>query len=280
MALTFASDIEFTKLLAQQTGINLVRLMLEFATDAYDGIDARHCLSEIDSLGDQASLRVAELGPEASLRDKLRAVSLLLYDEEGFRGNRADYYDPRNSYINEVLSRREGIPISLAIVYMAVAQRAGLPVYGISAPGHFVLGCQAEGQTWYVDPFDQGEVLSQEACLRRLDRINGKRGSVRASDLQPATKLEIAVRVLRNLKAAYAMRNHWQGALPVQKRLTLLLPEMPDERRDLGLIYLRTGHVYRAIQLLEQYLTLCDCDHAEMVTPYLATAKRMLAEMN
>src|SRR5690606_31078923 len=101
---------------------------------------------------------------------------------------------------------------------------------------------------WFVDPFNGGEVLSQEACLRRLDRINGKRKSVREGDLEPATMLEIAVRVLRNLKAAYAMRNRWQEALPVQKRLTLLLPELPDERRDLGLIYLRTGHVYRSIQ--------------------------------
>jgi regulator of sirC expression with transglutaminase-like and TPR domain len=76
------------------------------------------------------------------------------------------------------------------------------------------------------------------------------------------------------------MRNRWQEALPVQKRLTLLLPELPDERRDLGLIYLRTGHVYRAIQLLDHYMTQCDCDHAEMVAPYLVTARRMLAEMN
>jgi regulator of sirC expression with transglutaminase-like and TPR domain len=280
MALTFASDIEFTKLLAQQTGINLVRLMLEFATDAYDGIDARHCLAEIDALADQAAQRVAELGPEASLREKLQAVSLMLYDEEGFRGNREDYYDPRNSYINELLSRREGIPISLGILYMAVAQRAGLPVYGVSSPGHFMLGCRLEGEIWFVDPFDRGEELSPEASLRRLDRINGKPGSVSEEDLQPATMLEIAVRVLRNLKAAYAMRNRWQEALPVQKRLTLLLPELPDERRDLGLIYMRTGHVYRAIQLLEQYLSQCDCDQAEMVRPYLITARRMLAEMN
>src|SRR5690606_32392425 len=138
------------------TGINLVRLMLEFATDAYEGVDARHCLAEIDALSEEAALRVAELGPEGSLREKLRVVSRLLYDEEGFRGNRGDYYDPRNSYINEVLSRREGIPISLGILYIAVAQRAGLPVYGVSTPGHFMLGCRLEGEQWFVDPFDGG----------------------------------------------------------------------------------------------------------------------------
>jgi regulator of sirC expression with transglutaminase-like and TPR domain len=231
-------------------------------------------------LGQQAADRVAALGPDASLRRKLRAVSRLLYDEEGFRGNRDEYYDPRNSYLNEVLFRRQGIPISLGIVYLAIAERAGLPVFGVSTPGHFVLGCEMEGETWYVDPFDGGEVLSLSACWQRIERINGQPGSVEEDDFRPASMLEIAVRVLRNLKAAYAMRNQWQEALPVQKRLTLLLPELPEERRDLGLIYLRTGYVYRAIELLEEFIGQAGSDQAEMVVPYLCTARRMLAEMN
>lgn len=280
MALTFASDIEFTKLLAQQTGINLIRLMLEFATDAYEGLDPQRCLAEVDRLAEQAAVCVAELGPDADLRDRLRAVSRMLYEQEAFRGNRDEYYDPRNSYINELLARRQGIPISLGILYLAVAQRAGLTVYGISAPGHFVLGCRQDGQQWYIDPFEGGEVLTQRDCLQRLNRINGKPGIVDEFCLRPASMLEIAVRVLRNLKAAYAMRNRWDDALPVQKRLTLLLPELADERRDLGLIYLRTGHIYRSIEMLREYLTQCDSENAEMVAPYLATARRMLVEMN
>src|SRR5688572_2359172 len=103
MALTFASDIEFTKLLAQQTGVNPVRLMVEFATDAYAGLETATCQAEVERLGQLAADRVALLGPDASLRRKLRAVSRLLYEEEGFAGNRDEYYDPRNSYLNEVL---------------------------------------------------------------------------------------------------------------------------------------------------------------------------------
>lgn len=280
MASVFASDIEFSKLLADRSGINLVRLMLEFSSDAYRGVDWLVCLAEIDRLALRAGDCLALLPAEASLRDRLQEVSRLLYEEEGFRGNRDNYYDPRNSYLNEVLARRLGIPISLGIVYMAVAQSAGLPVYGVSTPGHFVLGCQMDGETWYVDPFSDGDVLSQKACRRRVERINGEPGSVSDEQFEPATERDIALRVLRNLKAAYAMQSRWFEALPVQRRLTLLCPELPDERRDLGLISLRTGHVYRAIELLREYMTECDSEHAEMLEPYLKIAYRMQAEMN
>ena len=280
MASAFASDIEFSKLLADRSGINLVRLMLEFSSDAYQGVDWMVCLAEIDRLALRAGDRLALLSAEASLRDRLQEVSRLLYEEEGFRGNRDNYYDPRNSYLNEVLARRVGIPISLGIVYMAVAQTAGLPVYGVSTPGHFMLGCQMDGEIWYVDPFSDGDVLSQKACRRRVERINGEPGSVSDEQFEPATERDIALRVLRNLKAAYAMQSRWFEALPVQKRLTLLCPELPDERRDLGLISLRTGHVYRAVELLREYMAECDSDQAQMLEPYMKIAYRMQAEMN
>lgn len=280
MASTNATDIEFGKLLADRSGINLVRLMLEFSTDAYADVDWMTCLAEIDRLGQAAAERVSQLDPDATLRARLQEVSRLLYDDEGFRGNKDDYYDPSNSYLNEVLSRRAGIPITLGIVYMAVAQLAGLNVYGVSTPGHFVLACEQDGQTLYIDPFGRGDVLTKGACRRRIERINGQPDSITDEHFQPASVRDIAVRVLRNLKAAYAMQNRWTEALPVQKRLTLLLPDLPDERRDLGLIYLRTGHAQRAIQMLRDYVRECTEDDARLIAPYLRTALRLQAEMN
>jgi regulator of sirC expression with transglutaminase-like and TPR domain len=280
MPLASSSDIEFGKLLADQTGINLVRLMLEFATDAYTDLNRRQCLAEIERLGREARRRVMELGPLATLRERLEAVSDLLYREEGFHGNRENYYDPLNSYLNEVLHRRTGIPITLGIVYMAVAQAAGLPVYGVSAPGHFVLGCQDLTERLFVDPFTGGDVLSINACRRRIERINEEPGSVEEEHLRPAGVREIAVRVLRNLKAAYAMQDQWWEVLPVQQRLTLLLPHLMDEQRDLGLVYLRTGHVCPAIDLLQDCVQQLGPEQAEQLTPYLRAARRMQAEMN
>lgn len=274
------SDIEFSKLLADQTGINLVRLMLEFATDAYPELDRRGCLSEIERLGTLARQRVAKVGPHATLRQKLEALSEFLYREQGFCGNREQYYEPTNSYLNEVLERRTGIPITLGIVYLAVAQAAGLPVYGISAPGHFVLGCCDLDEELFVDPFNDGDVLARNACRRRIERINGEPESMTDELFRPASVREIAVRVLRNLKAAYAMDNRWWDVLPVQQRLTLLLPHLMDEQRDLGLVYLRTGHVSSAIDLIADYVEQSEPEQAELVVPYLRAARRMQAEMN
>jgi regulator of sirC expression with transglutaminase-like and TPR domain len=280
MPLASSSDIEFGKLLADQTGINLVRLMLEFAVDAYPDLDRRQCLAEIERLCREARRRVAELSPHATLREKLEAVSDFLYREEGFSGNREQYYDPRNSYLNEVLDRRAGIPITLGVVYMAVAQAAGLPVYGVSAPGHFVLGCADLDERLYIDPFSDGDVLSRNACQQRVERINGEPDSLEEEHFRPASVRDIAVRVLRNLKAAYAMQNQWWDLLPVQQRLTLLLPHVIDEQRDLGLVYLRTGHVTPAIDLLQDYVQQSEPEQAEMLAPYLRAARRMQAEMN
>ena len=132
----------------------------------------------------------------------------------------------------------------------------------------------------FIDPFNDGDVLSASACRGRIERVNGEPGSVDEEDLCPASQREIAVRVLRNLKAAYAMDNQWPAVLPVQQRLTLLLPDNLDEQRDLGLVYLRNGRPYPAIKLLEEYIRQSDDEQAEMLTPYLRAARRMAAELN
>lgn len=279
MAAEFAHENEFNKLLAGRADVDLVWLMLEFSSDAYPDVDWLSCLAEIDRLGNVARSRVAEHAPDDT-RGRLAAISRLLYQEEGFRGNCKAYYDPRNSYLNEVLSRRCGIPISLGIVYLAVARRAGLPVYGVATPGHFVLGCNAPGEPLYVDPFCAGDILDRAACQARVEECLCQKGVLTDQHFRAASMREIAVRVLRNLKAAYALEDQWEQMLPVQKRLSLLLPDYPEERRDLGLIYLRTGRAPRAVKLLEQFAQGCSKDQAREVEPFLRSARRMMAELN
>jgi regulator of sirC expression with transglutaminase-like and TPR domain len=133
----------------------------------------------------------------------------------------------------------------------------------------------------YVDPFTHGDVLSRDACRERIVESVG-RGEmvVRDKDFRPATPPEIAIRVLRNLKTAYALRNQWEPMLPVQRRLMLLLPFSKEERRDLGLVYLRTGRPKRALPILENYLKECSQAQAAEVKPYLRSARRMVVEMN
>ncbi len=276
-----ADEPEFQRLLFGDEDVDLPRLLLELARDAYPGLDAAPCLAQLDALGRNAQRRLAQLPPDRrSLRDKLAEISRMLYVEERFRGNVEAYFDPRNSYLNDVLERRTGIPITLAMVYAAVAQRAGLQAYGVATPGHFVVGCDEQRWSLYVDPFTDGDVLTRNACRRRIERMTGETGVLRREHFRPAAPLEIAVRVLRNLKGSYARYDRWAEVLPVQQRLTQLLPHAADEMRDLGLVQLRLGRPAPALELLNRYQRECTAEQAAALAPYVQTARRLLAELN
>jgi regulator of sirC expression with transglutaminase-like and TPR domain len=272
-------NCEFDKLVAGRREIDLVQFMLEIAADAYPDLDRVGCLMEIDRLGVACHDRIG-LCACGDLRDRLSAVSRLLYELEGFHGNREDYYEPQNSYLNEVLARRTGIPISLGIVYMAVAGRGGLKMFGVNTPGHFVVGCCSGGQLLFVDPFNGGDVLDEEGCRCRIEHAIGQKDALCGEHFRAAAPMDIAARVLRNLKAAHAMQQRWPEALSVQRRLAALLPHVPQERRDLGLVYLRLGQPAKALHELEPYLKVCGSQQALALAPSLQAARRMLAEAN
>ena len=276
----FSTDVEFSKLVAGRDDVQLIDLMLELAADATPGVDTAACRATLCELGKKARRRVSALPPDISLHDKLSAISRVLYADERFRGNRDEYYDPRNSLLHEVLERRLGIPITLAIVYQAVAAAAGVEVQGVGAPGHFVLRAEDAGESWYIDPFERGEILDAAACRQRIEELTGQVCAVGPEEIPAATAGEIAVRVLRNLKGAYALEEHWEAALAVQERLVLLLPDAPLELRDLGLVYLRSGRPHQALAKLAEFSRDCPPDEARNLAPYLRTARRMAAEMN
>lgn len=279
MPSNFGVDVEFPKLLAHRADVDLERLMLEFAADAYPHLDRLACYMELDRLGLRAREWLARLD-KASLRNRLSTISRLLYDTEGFHGDEETYYDARNSYLNDVLERRCGIPISLALVYQAVCRRAGLSVFGVGTPAHFVVGATDGNQTLYVDPFPDGAVLSRAACRQKIEKLLGQEGVLGDEHFQPATPQEIAIRVLRNLKTAHAMHDEWRSALHVQKRLAQLLPDVAEEHRDLGLMYLRTGHAQQALTLLEEFRAHCTEEQAEELAPFVRSARRLMAELN
>jgi regulator of sirC expression with transglutaminase-like and TPR domain len=260
-------------------GIDLVQFMLDIAADAYPDLDRVGCLMEIDRLGVACHDTIARCAC-GGVAARLAAVSRLLYEVEGFHGNREAYYEPQNSYLNEVLARRSGIPISLGILYMAVAGRGGLNMFGVNTPGHFVVGCSTGGEPLFVDPFNGGDVLDRQACQRRIEQALGNTGAVRHEDFRAAAPRDIAARVLRNLKAAHAYEHCWPRVLTVQRRLADLLPQCPQERRDLGLVYLRLGQPSQALNVWEPYLRICGSRQAAALAPSIQAARRMLAEAN
>lgn len=207
--------------------------------------------------------RLAEY--EARVREKIdadpmsrvRAINTVLFDELGFTGNQQDYYDPRNSYLNEVIDRRLGIPISLALLQLDVAHRVGLPLQGVSFPGHFLVSLPVEEGILVLDPYHKGRSIdAQELKQRAKSQMN----DVDVQDehliqlLRPASHRAILARMLRNLKALYAEREDWVRALRCTDRILTLDPKQPNELRDRGLLYFRVGHKKAAMRDLQRYL--------------------------
>ncbi len=164
----FADSPEFQRLVTGAKPVHLARIALEIAQDAYPDLDLDAYLHRIGELTERVRTRCA---PTAKVRDVLGQINWVLFVEEEMRGNREDYYDPRNSYLNEVLDRRLGIPISLSVLYWAVAEPLGLSMGGVNLPAHFMLRVNDREQPWFVDAFHAGALMNPEDCQRRLSEI-------------------------------------------------------------------------------------------------------------
>lgn len=216
--------------------------------------------------------------------DTVRAINRVLYDERGFTGNQADFYDPRNSYLNEVLDRRLGIPITLALLQMDIANRVGLPLRGVSFPGHFLVSLPLDDGVLVLDPFHRGRSIDLDELKARAQPHLGD-GEVEEEQiselLSPASNRSILARMLRNLKTLYAEREDWPRALRCADRLLVLEPDHATDMRDRGLLYLEIGHVAGAMRDLGRYLATSPAPaDAEKVRRLLMKASRGAGRVN
>ena len=239
--------------------LDLARACLEVAADAYPGLDVDGYVGEIERFARRLGDR---LEPGASAEERVIALNEFLFAELGFRGNAEKYYDPRNSYLNEVIDRRAGIPITLSVLYLEIGRRVGLPLSGVSFPGHFLVRLPMRGGTLVLDPFAGGEPQSADDLRRRLKRVlpSGAGGPVPLSELpldpflEPAGKRQILARLLRNLKGIYREADQPERLLAVLDRLIVVAPEAAGERRDRGYVYERLECWRPALQDLAEYL--------------------------
>jgi regulator of sirC expression with transglutaminase-like and TPR domain len=212
----------------------------------------------------------------------LDAMKVVLFREEGFRANEADYYDPRNSFLNEVLDRRLGIPITLSILYVEVARRVGLELLGVGFPGHFLVKCPAVGATpdLFIDPFNGGDVLAATECVARFQAVLKGR-DFDPSFLDPVDTRHILIRMLHNLKKIYVEQGDDVRALWVIDRLLLVQPGNLEERRDRGLLSARLGGTKAAVNDLEAYLEGAPlASDAKEVASLLQDLKRRTSWLN
>jgi len=215
--------------------------------------------------------------------DRIQALNRFLFQEQGFAPNTDDYYDPRNSYLNDVLERRTGIPITLSILYMEIGRRIGLPLKGVSFPGHFLVKCHVEEGTVVLDPYCNGASLSLHDLQQRLREVKGGEVSraIVASMLVAANKKEIIARVLRNLKAIYSSREDDDRALAVMDWIVALAPSAADEVRDRGLLYAKLECFRAALSDLEQYLQLSPgAEDGEDIRKRVVELRQLVARLN
>jgi len=212
--------------------IDLAEAALVIAAEEYESLDIEYYLGRLDVLAADEALSRA---PSSELEESVSRLNRYLFDRCGFSGNSDHYEDPRNSYLNEVLERRSGIPISLAIVYIEVGRRIGLPTAGIGFPGHFLVKVSGP-QDIIVDAF-HGRVLSMAECEGKLRAVTKSQVSLEPDfHLRAATTREILVRMLMNLKHIGLRGGEFERALGCSDRILLLLPDAPEELRDRGLL--------------------------------------------
>jgi len=277
----------FAALLASgESRIDLARACLMIAEDTYPGISIERYLGDLERL----ALRLRGRMPQ-TLRAEERVIALnqFLFDDLGYWGNTDDYYDPRNSYLNEVMDRKTGIPITLAILYMEVGRRVGLPLEGVSFPGHFLVRLRVRGGTLILDPFSGGMPQSEDELRARLERVipEGAAAELPVADLpleqflEPATNRQILARLLRNLKGIYREAGKPERMLEVLNRMLLVAPEASAELRDRGFLYQRLECWRPALQDLKDYVGgEPGAPDAEEVRAKLAELTTLCARLN
>ncbi len=234
-------------------GLNLARAAFLMAVYLGQPFNVNEYLAQLDAL---ARPLQGAMQAKTSLADRLDLLNSYLFEQQGFAGNKQDYYRPENSFLNRVLDELTGIPITLSVIYLEVGWRLGLPLWGIAMPRHFIVGYGSRESPMYVDVFNRGQVLSLHDCLAivNVDPINGD--TFRRKFLKPATSKDILYRMLLNLKQIYFNNKDWAQAFNTVELLTLVNPAQVAEVKDLGLLALHLNRLQDALFYLKRFLFL------------------------
>ena len=261
---------EFRRAVEQpETALDLGRAALAIARSEYPQLDAAAYLARIDAMASEVGehLNSEEGGPHRSIA----ALNYVLFQRVGFRGNREDYFDAKNSFLNEVIERRRGIPITLSVLYMEVARRIDLPLLGVGFPGHFLVKYLDDDQEIVIDPFEGGDIKTRDSLERLLFGLYGKSVALIPDLLAAVTKRQILRRMLNNLKFIYIKRRDLVKALAALDRMMIAEPNLPEDLRERGQIYLALEYFPQAKADFEDYLRFTpDAPDAGKIKDYLA----------
>lgn len=259
--------------------IDITRAALIFAQEiAYPKLEIARYLERLDQLATSVWTNVSAFQTPSA---QAKALAETLFDRLGFQGNQQNYTDPRNSYLNEVLDRRLGIPISLSVIYISIANRLDIPAAGIGLPGHFIVKVPAENGPGFIDPFHSGRQLTLDDCVRLVEQTVGYSGPLQDEWLEPVPAQAILTRMLNNLRGIYLQEQTWHLAQATVEHLQILQPDLIELQRDLGVIHHRSGSLRQAAYHYERYLQAApDAPDAESIQIYMNAAVQRMARLN
>ena len=277
--MTNSARERFTALVSgAEEELDLAEAALLIAQEEQVEVDVAHYLKRLDQLAETVRDKLPD---SPSPQDTIKALNTQLFFEEGLRGNAGEYYDPRNSFLNEVLERKAGIPITLSVIYIEVGRRLGLSLAGVGFPGHFLVKYTGSDEEQILDPFVGGATVTQEQLSAKLKTMYGDNNPFMAQIpklLAPATKKEILARMLRNLKGVYLQKGDFTRALSIIDRILLIEPDMPIEIRDRGAVQQRLGQVQGAVRDFKKYLELAP--NAQDAANIRSLIQRSVAQLN
>ncbi|PZD70682.1 hypothetical protein C1752_10197 [Acaryochloris thomasi RCC1774] len=238
--------------LIQSSTFDLAEAALCIAQEEYPDLEIETYLTTLDSMAAEIRTRLPDVAYPLRV---IQAINSYLFDELGYVGNQKNYYDPRNSFLNDVINRRMGIPLTLSLVYLEIARRIDFPMVGVNFPGHFLIRPERDDIDFHVDPFNRGDVLFAQDCENRLMQLYGQPLELEARFIQTVTPQQFLTRMLMNLKQIYLHLKQLEKSLAVSERIILINPQS-EELRDRGLLYYQLGHWAAARQDFTDYLDL------------------------
>jgi regulator of sirC expression with transglutaminase-like and TPR domain len=257
--------------------IHLAEAALYIARDEYPDINISGYLAQLKEWS-TALRRESTRKPGSS---RLDLLNNLLFEQMQFSGNIDNYYDPKNSFLNEVIDSRKGIPISLSVIYLELAWSLGLDATGVGFPGHFLVQVNHRGETVYVDAFYKGRVMTAEECVEFWKDISEGEVEFQSSFLSQLSKHQILIRMLRNLKGIYLEQKNYKKLLQVMDKLVVMNPHLPEEVRDRGIIYYQIQAFRLALRDFEGYLSVApESDDAAVIHQYVEVLREYSAHLN
>lgn len=261
-----------------EPAFELARVALLVAAESDPNVDVEGALAHFDRWADELRGRFE---PDWNNLQKLARLRSFVYEELGFRGDRTDYYNPSNSLLHEVITRRRGIPLTLAIVMLELGWRLGIPFEGVGFPGHFLVRLTGEPGDLLLDPYSRGMSVHEEDCRRMLMESTGGRLEFDPSLLVSVGKRQMIVRLLNNLKSAYLRAGEDELALAAVDRLLLIEPGDAGEKRDRGLLLFRLHRYGKALGCLDEYLAAApDAPDRATIEQHMETLRQRIASLN